>query len=93
MKVDIGGVRHHKCDYCRKDFTEENVEHLSFEIGKRSGWSKPFESRDDDLIGWRFVRLLDEGHYDFCLAPSQCLQGFFDALGKDLPNTTTEYIR
>lgn len=79
MRVEIEGVRHHKCDWCRRDFTQEQASHLTIQIGERSGYSMPSELRRDSFPGWRFVRILKVPYLDFCPPnTSKCMQEFFE---------------
>ncbi len=82
MRVEIDGVRHHKCDYCRRDFTEEQAEHITIEMDMRSGLSSPH----NEIPGWRFKRIFKPVHLDFCVPgsidSSSCVGRFFYAMSK-----------
>lgn len=63
MRVTIDGVRHHKCDWCRRDFSEELAPHLTIELGERSGIAR----HDTPLPGWRIDVPLRPTQLHFCL--------------------------
>lgn len=86
MRVKIAGIRHHKCDNCKRDFTAEDAPHMTIEISPRSGWSASTRS---GLMGWRFVRMLApiSGSLDFCPG-GHCIGEFFENLGD-----SAEYVR
>lgn len=81
MRVEINGIRHHKCDYCRKDFTEEQSEHITLNIGQRSGKGLPPGSRINGFENnWQFERIIEPGFYDFCIPQGKltdCINNFF----------------
>lgn len=73
MRVAIEGTRHHKCDWCRRDFTEEDLDHITIEVGPRSGRSSL--TANIAVPGWRFTEVLVAKYLDFCSA--NCISQFF----------------
>lgn len=84
MRVAIEGTRHHKCDWCRCDFSEESKDHITIEVGKRSGRSSL--TANGNVPGWRFTEVLVAKYLDFCSAI--CIAKFFQSCW-----TLPEYIR
>jgi hypothetical protein len=75
MRVTIDGVRHHKCDWCRNDFTASGEAHLTISVGERSGVA----SLASPLPGWRFDSMLVSTQLHFCLpTPSTDAPGCLD---------------
>ena len=67
MRVMIDGVRHHKCDWCRNDFTATKEPHFTLEVGDRSGLAR----LDTPLPGWRIDVPLKPQQLHFCLPMSE----------------------
>lgn len=90
MRVMIDGVRHHKCDWCKRDFTQEAADHITIEIGERSGLARLHQTL---MPGWRFVRLFKPRYIDFCVPQYQeenCVNLFFASLVER--NNLPEYV-
>ena len=90
MRITIDGVRHHKCDWCRNDFTLTGEDHLTLEVGKRSG----IASQRTRLPGWRMRTLFVPQQLHFCIeantGKSPCLAQWLPIVTNRRPK---EYVR
>ena len=91
MRVEIDGTRHHKCDWCRRDFTAEQAPHVTLHLGPRSGMSAPQRLRDDALPGWRFAKMFKPQFLDFCLPTDESCMA--EWLHEVVHNNPAEYVQ